>query len=224
MKKLKNKFCWVIWLGCVCLVVSVGYAEFVWEKKTQRYQATWDETKIEIPFSFENKGKKPIRIVSLAASCGCVTLDKGIQKVIKPKHKGEVKATYEVGSRTGTQIATIYVETDERKGKVYTLQIVLDLPQAAQMVPGVLSWKRGGNVEAKIMRIRWLGDGRAQIGENIQAPAGWNIHFSEAVPGKEWEMRAYPESSKEEVIHQVPLVFKVGGGERRSEAILLIHD
>jgi hypothetical protein len=88
-----------------------------------RAELKWEQTSIELHpapndkqavghFKYQNVGKAPVHFKSVHASCGCTTAQTQKEEV-PPGDKGEITATFNIGDRTGTQIKTVTVETDE---------------------------------------------------------------------------------------------------------------
>src|SRR3954453_7766370 len=88
-----------------------------------RAQLKWEQTSVELHpaaadkqaighFKYENTGKTPVRFKSVHASCGCTTAQTQREEV-PPGEKGEITATFNIGDRTGMQVKTVTVVTDD---------------------------------------------------------------------------------------------------------------
>ncbi|PKQ70483.1 DUF1573 domain-containing protein [Raineya orbicola] len=91
-------------LSIMLLCISFGYAQpsstptesqpqIAFEKTVHDFGEIPQGTPVTTTFTFTNKGKTPITISNVQASCGCTT-PSYTREPIAPKKKGEVTATY----------------------------------------------------------------------------------------------------------------------------------
>ena len=95
------------------IVVCVSaHAELKWDQTmVELHPATADKQAIG-HFKYQNTGSKPVRFKSVRTSCGC-TAAQSQKEEVPPGEKGEITATFNIGERTGTQVKTVTVETDD---------------------------------------------------------------------------------------------------------------
>src|SRR5437660_11528009 len=120
-----------------------------------RAELKWEQTSVELHpapndkqaighFKYQNAGKTPVHFKSVKASCGCTTAQTQKEEVA-PGDKGEITATFNIGDRTGTQVKTVTVETDEpdpaRANMVLTLKAVI--AQLLELQPTFVTWQSG---------------------------------------------------------------------------------
>ncbi len=85
--------------------------EIAWSQ-TERDLGTIEEgQKIEIAFEFTNKGKKPLVIKNVTATCGC-TVPEIPKEPIMPGQKGFIKAVFDSQGRPGVNQKSITVEAN----------------------------------------------------------------------------------------------------------------
>jgi len=133
---------------------------------TARADLKWNQTAIELHpaindkqavghFKYENTGKEPLHFKSVHASCGCTTAQTQKDEV-KPGEKGEITATFNIGDRTGTQVKTITVQTDDpdpaRSSIVLTLKAVI--PQALEVTPTFVFWQDKEDPKPKTISVK----------------------------------------------------------------------
>ena len=118
-----------------------------------RAQLKWEQTTIELHpaandkqaighFKYQNTGSTPVHFKSVHASCGCTTAQSQKEEV-PPGDKGEITATFNIGDRTGTQIKTVTVETDEAPNQKTVLTLKAEIPQQLEITPNFVFWKQG---------------------------------------------------------------------------------
>ncbi len=136
-----------------------------------RAELKWDQTVLELHpgladkeavghFKYQNTGQTPVRFKSVKTSCGC-TAAQSQKEEVKPGEKGEVTATFKIGDRTGTQIKTVTVETDQVPNAPTILTLKAVLPEMMTLVPTFVYWT--ANEEAKPKTIM------AKAGKNFAA-------------------------------------------------------
>jgi len=104
-------------------------------------------------FTYLNTGKTPVKFKSVKASCGC-TAAQTQKDEVKPGEKGEVTATFNIGDRTGTQVKTVTVETDDptKPSQVLTLRTII--PQQLEISPTFVFWKQGEKPDPKTITVK----------------------------------------------------------------------
>ncbi|WP_334319106.1 DUF1573 domain-containing protein [Termitidicoccus mucosus] len=120
-------------------------------------QLTWTTTRIELTsqpgdatltasYPFANRTNATINILDIHAACGCTTpeLEK---KTYAPGEKGEVKVTFTIGSRQGSQTKTITLRTDAGDT---ILQFVATIPQRLQISPRLVIFRPGDDTPRHI--------------------------------------------------------------------------
>ena len=129
-----------------------------------RAELKWEQTAIELHpaandkqaighFKYQNTGKTPVHFKSVHPSCGCTTAQ--TQKdVVQPGDKGEITATFNIGDRTGTQIKTVTVETDEAPNQRTVLTLKAIIPQQLEISPTFVFWKQGEKPDPKQISVK----------------------------------------------------------------------
>jgi len=129
-----------------------------------RAELKWDKTEIELHpspadkqavghFKYQNTGKTPIHFKSVHASCGCTTAQTQKDEV-PPGQSGEITATFNIGDRTGTQVKTVTVETDEAANQKTVLTLKTIIPQQLEINPTFVFWKQGDKPDPKTITVK----------------------------------------------------------------------
>src|SRR5215470_6495465 len=131
---------------------------------TARAELKWEQTSVELHpargdkqaighFKYQNAGKTPVRFKSVHASCGC-TAAQSQKDQVGPGEKGEITATFNIGDRTGTQIKTVTVETDETANQRTVLTLKAVIPQQLEISPTFVFWKQGDKPDPKQISVK----------------------------------------------------------------------
>jgi hypothetical protein len=128
-------------------------AELKWEQTAvELHPAAADKTAVG-HFKYQNTGKTPVHFKSVHPSCGCTTAQ--TQKdVVQAGEKGEITATFNIGDRTGTQIKTVTVETDEAANQKTVLTLKAIIPQQLDISPTFVFWKQGEKPDPKQISVK----------------------------------------------------------------------
>src|SRR5437016_3301291 len=129
-----------------------------------RAELKWEQTAVELHpaatdkqavghFKYQNTGKTPVHFKSVHASCGCTTAQSQKDEV-PPGEKGEITATFNIGDRTGTQIKTVTVETEEQTNPKTVLTLKAVIPQQLEISPTFIFWKQGEKPEPKTISVK----------------------------------------------------------------------
>ena len=118
------------------IAVCVGArAELKFDKTEIELHPKPDEKQAIGHFTYENTGKQAVHLKSVKASCGCTTTQSQKEEV-PPGDKGEITATFNIGDRTGTQVKTVTVETDD------------------PTKPSFVFWKQGEKPDPKAITVK----------------------------------------------------------------------
>jgi len=131
---------------------------------TARAGLKWDQTSIELHpaatdkqaighFKYQNTGDKPVKFKSVRTSCGC-TAAQTQKEEVPAGEKGEITATFNIGERTGTQVKTVTVETDDPANVTTVLTLKAVIPQQLEITPTFVFWGQGEAPKAKTIVVR----------------------------------------------------------------------
>jgi hypothetical protein len=124
----------------------------------------WDKTQVELhpelsaatavaTFGFQNAGDKPVKITSVRPSCGCTTTTLA-KNEFAPGEKGEIVATFKIGERSGTQLKTIGVDTDDPAVHTVVLTLKAIIPKLLEIEPAFLYWAPGEALNPKTITVK----------------------------------------------------------------------
>jgi hypothetical protein len=128
-----------------------------------RAELKWEQTQLELHpavgdkqavghFKYQNTGNTPIHFKSIHPSCGCTTAQSQKDQVA-PGDSGEITATFNIGDRTGTQVKTVTVETDDPAHASTMLVLKAVIPQILEVQPVLVYWQGGEAPKAKTVSV-----------------------------------------------------------------------
>jgi hypothetical protein len=136
------------------IIISVGaHAELKWEQTTIELHPAGADKQAVGHFKYQNPGKTPVHFKSVHASCGCTTAQTQKDEV-PPGGSGEITATFNIGDRTGTQVKTVTVETDEAANSKTVLTLRTIIPEQLEISPKFVFWKQGEKPDPKTITIK----------------------------------------------------------------------
>src|SRR5438128_11983475 len=135
------------------IIISLSArAELKWEQTSVELHPTPADKQAVGHFKYQNSGKTPVHFKSVHASCGCTTAQTQKDEV-PPGDKGEITATFNIGDRTGTQVKTVTVETDEAANQKTVLTLKAIIPQELEISPTFVFWKQGEKPDPKTITV-----------------------------------------------------------------------
>src|SRR6266508_4359883 len=135
------------------VVCVTAHAELKWDQTmVELHPATADKQAIG-HFKYQNTGSKPVRFKSVRTSCGC-TAAQSQKEEVPPGEKGEITATFNIGERTGTQVKTVTVETDDPEHVTTVLTLKAVIPQQLEITPTFVFWRQGEEEKSKTIVVR----------------------------------------------------------------------
>src|SRR5689334_8169996 len=130
-------------------------AELKWDQTSVELHPTFSDKQAVAHFKYENVDQTPVHFRSVKASCGCTTAQTQKDEV-PPGEKGELTATFNIGGRTGTQVKTVTVQTDDPDPAHATTQLTLKavIPQLLELQPMFVIWRTGEDPNPKFITAK----------------------------------------------------------------------
>jgi len=132
---------------------AMARAELKWEQTMIELHPMPADTQAVGHFKYQNTGDKPVHFRSVRTSCGC-TAAQSQKDEVPPGDKGEITATFNIGDRTGTQVKTVTVETDDPATPTTILTLRAVIPQELEIKPTFVFWQQGEAPNAKTIVVR----------------------------------------------------------------------
>ena len=141
-------------LGVLCFAIAAtAQAALVFEKTELDLKPDLGATNAVAVFKYENKGDTPVHIKSVRPSCGCTTTALA-KNDVAPGEKGEISATFNIGDRTGLQVKTVTVETDDPKNPQTVLTFKATIAQMLELQPNFVVWQANEPAQPKTIVVK----------------------------------------------------------------------
>ena len=128
-------------------------AELKWEQTSVDLRPGFNDKQAVAHFKYENVGNTPVHFKSVHASCGCTTAQTQNEQVA-PGQKGEITATFNIGGRTGTQVKTVTVQTDDPEPSTIVLTLKAVITPLLEFQPTLVYWQNGEELKPKIITAK----------------------------------------------------------------------
>jgi hypothetical protein len=128
-------------------------AELKWEQTSVDLRPAFNDKQAVAHFKYENVGNTPIHFKSVHASCGCTTAQTQNEQVA-PGQKGEITATFNIGGRTGTQVKTVTVQSDDPERSTIVLTLKAVITPLLEFQPTLVYWQNGEEPKPKIITAK----------------------------------------------------------------------
>ena len=137
------------------LLVAGAQAQLKWEQSTVDVHPGINDKQAVAHFKYENIGKTAVHFKSVKASCGCTTTQTQ-KEVVNPGEKGEIIASLNIGDRTGMQVKTVTVQTDDpnpaQAMTILTLKANITAP--LEIKPAFVYWTSGEQPKPKKISVK----------------------------------------------------------------------
>ena len=192
----------------------VGVSVSILLLASARAELKWDQTSVELHpaigdkeavghFKYQNVGKTPVRFKSVHSSCGC-TAAQTQKDEVPPGEKGEITATFNLGGRTGTQVKTVTVETEDPANAVTVLTLKTVIPETLSITPTFVYWTGREEAKPKTISVR---AGKDFPAKNLTVTSA-NPDFSvqvESVAAREWKINVQPKQTDHAMVTQLTI-------------------
>jgi Protein of unknown function (DUF1573) len=139
----------ILFTGALCLVVAASMqAALVFEKTELDLNPELGASKVDAVFKYENTGDTPVHIKAVKPSCGCTTAALA-KNDVAPGEKGQITATFNIGDRSGIQVKTVTVETDDPKAPQTVLTFKANIAQLLDLQPSFVFWQANEPAQPK---------------------------------------------------------------------------
>src|SRR6266699_1865391 len=135
------------------VICAKAQAELKWEQTTIELHPTPADKQAIGHFKYQKTGDKSVHFKSVRTSCGC-TAAQTQKDEVPPGDKGEITATFNIGDRTGTQVKTVTVETDDPANPKTVLTLRTIIPQQLEITPTFVFWKQGEKPDPKTITVK----------------------------------------------------------------------
>lgn len=130
---------------------------FTFVKNRIEVTAAPNAKKITVPYLFENKTKRTIKIARYDSACSCLSAKvKGGKLEYKPGEKGELKVDFELGSFSGVVEKTVLLWTtdDGEETPSSVLTVALTIPVLFEVSPKTVFWDQNGDKKPKTVKLK----------------------------------------------------------------------
>ena len=134
-------------------VCAIARAELKWEQTSVELHPAPADKEAVGHFKYQNTGSQAVRFKSVHTSCGC-TAAQSQKDEVPPGEKGEITATFKIGDRTGTQVKSVTVQTDDPVNATTVLTLKAVIPQQLEINPTFVFWGQGEALKPKSIVVR----------------------------------------------------------------------
>lgn len=211
-------------LACVAgLLVGVvdASAKLEWETKELHNSASAYDKELRVRFHFVNKGDKPVTILWLRSSCGCV-VPKVRDQVVAPGQPGEIEAVFDLDARQGKQKRAITVHTDDPDERKIGLFFYTDLPEVLKPSKSLITWPEG---ESGTQTITVETNESVPVQELVALTKDPNldIKIEPSGPSKTYTVAITPKPNTQKVSAKVNLQAKIADSNYKISALTVVY-
>ena len=176
-------------------VCAAARAELKWEQTTADLHPAIGDKQAVAHFKYQNVGTTPVHFKSVHASCGC-TAAQSQKDQVAPGEKGEVTATFNIGDRTGLQVKTVTVQTDDPNPTQATTILTLraNIATPFEIKPTFVYWQNGEEPKPKTVMVKASKDFPAK---NLTVKSNSQVFTAKVEPAGagEWKIEIQPKET-----------------------------
>lgn len=137
------------------LFAIAARAELKWEQNIIELHPSVGDKQAVAHFKYQNTGATPVHFKSVKASCGCTTTQTQ-KETVNPGEKGDITATFNIGDRTGMQMKTVTVQTDDPNPSQATTILTLkaNITPSMEIKPLFVYWASGEDPKPKKISLK----------------------------------------------------------------------
>jgi Protein of unknown function (DUF1573) len=178
----------------VLLALSTNaIAQLRWEDPEQKVTAGATDQFVVAKYQFTNTGNYPVTIIEVQPSCGCTTVQLA-KKEYAPGESGELAARFDIAGRSDRQEKSIVVLTKDTINQPITLRLLVTIPEAVRIEPGVVFWRLGDEPKPKVIRVTVAEDFPAKIVSIKSNNSEMRVDLRDVTPKKEVEVTVTPQN------------------------------
>src|ERR1700724_412640 len=186
----------ILGLTLSMFLAIAAQAELKWEQSTVELNPSAGDKQAVAHFKYQNTGTTPVHFKSVRASCGCTTTQTQ-KEVVNPGEKGDITATFNIGDRTGMQMKTVNVQTDDPNPAQANIVLTLkaDITPALEIKPMFVYWTSGEEPKPKKISLKAAKEFPAK---NVTIKSNNPNFESKVEPGKsagEWTIEVTPKDT-----------------------------
>lgn len=156
-----------------------------------------DAKLVSMPFEFENKTERPLKIARYDSACSCISARvAGGKLAYQPGEKGKIVVDFELGSFSGEVEKTLMLWTtnDAAEKPSSILTSVITIPVLFEVSPKTLFWDHGGSKESKTIKLKVNSDQPIRILKLAGTNQNYSYELKTVRDGWEYELVVSPQS------------------------------
>lgn len=158
-----------------------------------------DAQMVSIPFEFENKTKRLIKIARYDSSCSCVSarVAEPLGKMAyQPGEKGKIIVDFELGSFSGNVEKTLLLWTtdDGPNSPSSVLTTAITIPVLFEVTPTTLFWDQNGKMAPQTIKLKVNNDKPIHILSHSGTNNNFPYQLKTIREGWEYEIVVMPQS------------------------------
>lgn len=187
-----------LWISIAAfsLMECFSLASLQWEQELIRLKVHPLQEVIGAEFRYTNTGQKPVEIIKIDSSCGCLVPTSGKQTV-PPGASGGIEVEFLLRGRSGKQKKQVLVTTDNNINVPYHLDLAVDIPES--YLPSVkrVVWERADTYKPQTVRLINHFNQPIELVEALPTIGTLKVELIPVKPGFEYDLIITPNAGVE---------------------------
>lgn len=185
----------------VCLLgVAPAFAELKFDETLKKVDASVDDNRVTVDFSFKNEGSKPLSIERYDATCTCAEATVKNSKLdYAPGESGVIRAVFDMTNFSGTVDKPVYLwlKGDPADKPSVTLTARINIPVLVEIEPKTVTWDIGEDAGAKTIVLTMKHSQPIRVKEVSGSNPNFSHELRTVEEGKKYEIEIKPSATKE---------------------------
>lgn len=161
-----------------------------WARDAQSINVPALAKSVDVTFTYHNVGAKPVTIRAVETNCDCLQAAPD-KTLIAPGERGEIRARFVVGDRSGGYERFITVHTDDRPTP-QRLRIHLEVAEPAEVSPLNLVWEQDSPAEEKVAEVRVSAGVEIEFKDTFSTNAAFTARLETVRNGHHYRLHVKP--------------------------------
>lgn len=209
-------------LGRVLALTNAALAALRWQTRVLAFRATAADEHLLAEFPFMNIGTRPVTILSVTSTCACIS-GRADATNYPPRHGGYILADFAFGPRTGAQVKTLTVRTDDPCEPEVRLQVEVQIPEVVRLEPTYAYWQIGCVPSPSAHRLTLLQPDCEVTGLLAGHPDFCAQLFTHE-PGRSYTVQVSPSATTRRAFAQLELLVRMPGNHTRRFPLFAVVD
>ena len=194
----------------ICLILGGladrGHASsaLAWDHAEVRLTAQEGDEKVVASFPVKNTSTQTVKVTKIETGCGCTSAQLAEPRLL-PGASGELRVTFKLEGRVGSQSKVITIKTDESASESTQLWLKVDIISPVVVQPRMVFWRVGDPTEPKVVAVTLVPGAEVKLGDATCDTADFTTSWEETKTSGSARLLIKPAATTQAITTQIHL-------------------